>query len=453
VEQLFLEELNDARANPAAYGASIGLDLSGVAPAPPLAFDPRLIQAARLHSLDMNNRAFFGHTNPDGLDPGARLTNAGYPWYTWAESIGSGAPLAQPADALRALIIDSGVPDLGHRKQLLAMGAVYAIQTQVGIGIVQNGSGPYLHYYTIDTAATYDGRPFLSGVIYNDANHNGRYDLGEGLGGVTITVAGVGSTTTWDSGGYSLQLSPGSYVVTASGGGLGAPVTVLVTVGGVNVRLNFTTGQAGQSELRSWVKLLYRDLLHRTAGAAEIDWWVANLVQGMSRDAVVAGMLASAEYNQGLVSQLYRQYLHRAPDPQGLAAFVGALQNGASEADVRQALLSSPEYANLHGGTAAGFVRALYHDLLGRSFSGHEADYWINLAQAGDRGSCVAGILGSPEFLRATVRQAYRAYFRRDADEGGLDYFVGYLQAGGSRHFALEQLLTSDEYLIGSLTW
>ena len=36
-EQLFLEQLNDARANPAAYGASVGLDLSGVAPSEPLA--------------------------------------------------------------------------------------------------------------------------------------------------------------------------------------------------------------------------------------------------------------------------------------------------------------------------------------------------------------------------------------------------------------------------------
>jgi len=39
VEQHFLEQLNVARANPAAYGASIGLNLSGVAPSQPLAFD------------------------------------------------------------------------------------------------------------------------------------------------------------------------------------------------------------------------------------------------------------------------------------------------------------------------------------------------------------------------------------------------------------------------------
>src|SRR6184192_1973169 len=64
-EQLFLERLNDARGNPAAYGAAIGLDLSGVAPAPPLAFDARLVEAARRHSQDMGARDYFAHNTPE----------------------------------------------------------------------------------------------------------------------------------------------------------------------------------------------------------------------------------------------------------------------------------------------------------------------------------------------------------------------------------------------------
>jgi uncharacterized protein YkwD len=60
-EQLFLERLNDARANPAAYGQTIGVNLAGYAPAPPLAFDTRLIRAARDHSADMIARNYFSH--------------------------------------------------------------------------------------------------------------------------------------------------------------------------------------------------------------------------------------------------------------------------------------------------------------------------------------------------------------------------------------------------------
>src|SRR5262245_32418685 len=83
MEQLLLERLNEARFNPAAYGASIGLDLSGVAPSQPLAWDTRLIEAAQLHSLDMSTRNFFAHTNPSNLGPGQRMTAAGYPWTAW----------------------------------------------------------------------------------------------------------------------------------------------------------------------------------------------------------------------------------------------------------------------------------------------------------------------------------------------------------------------------------
>src|SRR4051794_30182707 len=54
VEQQMLEQLNDARANPPAYGYSIGVNLSAVAPSQPLAFNPLLVQSARWESINMN---------------------------------------------------------------------------------------------------------------------------------------------------------------------------------------------------------------------------------------------------------------------------------------------------------------------------------------------------------------------------------------------------------------
>src|SRR5207249_1052052 len=141
-------------------------------------------------------------------------------------------------------IIDAGASDLGHRRQLLALDALFQKQGQVGIGVVQNGTGPYQNYYTIDTASSTDTRPILTGVAFTDSNHNGKYGIGEGLGGITVTVAGVGSVTTWASGGYSLALNPGTYTVTASGPSLGT-VSHTVTVGTPNVRLNFTPSMNG----------------------------------------------------------------------------------------------------------------------------------------------------------------------------------------------------------------
>ena len=243
LEQLMLEQLNDARANPTAYGQSIGLDLSNVAASQPLAWDDRLVAAARGHSEDMNNRRFFNHTNPSGLGPGQRISNQGYSNSGWAESIAAG--YSSTASALKGLIIDDGVPDLGHRRHLLAIDAAFRSHSQIGIGVVLNGSGPYSNYYTLDTATPRNGGAFLTGVVFNDTNQNGKYDIGEGLGGVTITAQSGGSTTTFASGGYTLQLPAGTYTVTASGGGLNAALTQTVSIGSTNQRLRIIQNGGG----------------------------------------------------------------------------------------------------------------------------------------------------------------------------------------------------------------
>lgn len=237
-EQVFLERLNDARANPAAYGQSIGVDLSYIAPSMPLAFDERLIEATRLHSQDMNANNFFSHTGSDGGSPWTRMNQAGYSYTSAAESIAAG--YTTPELALRGLIIDAGVPSLGHRNHLLANGSGYQ-HREIGIGIVQNGSGNYRNYYSIDSGSNSDVRPYLTGTVYSDTNGNQKYDAGEGLSGVTLTTTGA-TATTWATGGYSLRVSgAGSYTVTASGGGLSGPITQTVTVGASNVRLNFNS--------------------------------------------------------------------------------------------------------------------------------------------------------------------------------------------------------------------
>jgi uncharacterized repeat protein (TIGR01451 family) len=214
-EQEFLERLNDARANPTAYGKTIGVDLSSFAPVMPEAFDLHLMQAAQLHSEDMYNRSYFSHYTPEGLSPSDRAAAAGFVGLVY-ESISLG--VTDPAQILALYVIDAGVPGAGHRIQM------------IGVDHRQAGVGIYNDLSTIDTGLNLnETQPFLTGSVFNDTNRNGLYDAGEGLGGVTITVEGVGSTTTWSSGGYNIRVNPGTYTVIASGGGLPAPITRTVT--------------------------------------------------------------------------------------------------------------------------------------------------------------------------------------------------------------------------------
>jgi uncharacterized protein YkwD len=264
IEQEFLERLNDARANPAAYGRSIGLSLAGVRPSQPLAFNTQLISAARGHSLDMANRGYFAHVTPEGITPHQRIHAAGFPSFSDGESIDmaeiptfvftdptnpAGSTVREvypPEAALADFIVDRGVPDLGHRRHLLAIDRFAAKDTQVGVGFAfrdftaSNGFPITAFFYTVDTGYLGHKQQFLTGSVFRDSNGNGLYDAGEGLAGVTIRVGSLKPVRDFDSGGYTVPLKHGgTYRVTASGGGLAAPLTRTIHVGGQNARLNF----------------------------------------------------------------------------------------------------------------------------------------------------------------------------------------------------------------------
>jgi uncharacterized protein YkwD len=449
-DQLLLEQLNDIRANPAAYGQAIGLNLGGVAPSQPLAFDPLLIQAAQQHAQDMNDRGYFDHNTPDGVDPGQRLTNVGVPWTSWGESSAAGSAYPDSASALRALIIDTGISDLGHRQHLLALAPIYQTQNEVGVGIVQGGNGPLTNYYTIDTAVTNDNRPFLTGAIFSDDSGSGKYAIGEGLSHVLITVSNgttTTSTTDFDSGGYSIRLDPGTYTVTISGGGLTTSYTQTVTIGASNVRLNFALPPGSdQPQGSAFIGLLYRDLLGRLPSGDEVNGWTTLLHNGTTRTAIVNGFVGSQEYAQRLVTQWFQQYLHRAPDNAGLATFENDLLQGTSEAAVRLGILTSPEYYAIHGSTPINFVDALYQDLLGRAPGGQEASAWAVAASDGNRTGVVAGIQGSNEFFTHEVNGVYDTYLRRFADSSGQATFVSQLSHGTDERTVISNIVSSQEY-------
>ena len=86
-EQQVLQLVNQARA----VGADCGTE-GKFGPAAPLTIEPHLHCAARAHAMDMAERDFFDHVNPDGEDPFARMEKAGYTdWMAAAENIAAGS--------------------------------------------------------------------------------------------------------------------------------------------------------------------------------------------------------------------------------------------------------------------------------------------------------------------------------------------------------------------------
>jgi hypothetical protein len=224
--------------------AMLRAELAALPPAPPLAWNDDLREAAGGHNAAMIAADAQEHVVPGEPDLGARITAAGYTgWSRLGENIyayASAIPLAHAA-----FVVDWGPggsggmqPGRGHRVNLMR-----AAYNEVGIAVTAESNpatdvGPLV--ITQDFGARSSAGPFLLGVVYDDAG-DGFYNNGEGLGGVTVAVDGPGgprSTITTASGGYQMGVSPGTYSVTFSGGRLAAPVTRTVSVGAVNVKLD-----------------------------------------------------------------------------------------------------------------------------------------------------------------------------------------------------------------------
>ncbi|MEI6675049.1 MAG: MBG domain-containing protein [Verrucomicrobiota bacterium] len=253
-EQLYIECINRARANPAAEGArlaaSTDLDVTraysqyavdlalmqtefnAIAAAPPLAPNASLTISARGHSAWMLAYATQSHneTNPANT-PWDRITAAGYSYMSAGENIFAYATSVWHGHAGFNVDWGSGgtggmQAGRGHRVNIHS-----ANFHEIGVGVVlgsNGGVGPQLVTQDFGTQST--NPTFGTGVAYYDLNGNNAYDTGEGIAGLSVNVSGASYACT-----------------TASGGGWVVPVpnataTRTVTFSGLNLNQSVTLG-------------------------------------------------------------------------------------------------------------------------------------------------------------------------------------------------------------------
>jgi len=101
IEEEVLALVNENRSR----AADCGVD-GKFAAAPPLVMDAVLRCSARLHSLDMFERNFFDHTNPDGKDPFERMDAAGFKGGGAGENIAVGQ--VSPEQVMRSWMDSDG---------------------------------------------------------------------------------------------------------------------------------------------------------------------------------------------------------------------------------------------------------------------------------------------------------------------------------------------------------
>jgi hypothetical protein len=94
---------------------------------------------------------------------------------------------------------------------------------------------------------------------------------------------------------------------------------------------------------QGWVGELYRDVLGREAGAAEVAGWLP-VVRSAGRVAVARQFLYSTEHLTTVVDGYYRWLLGRGIDPTGQRGWVSAIQAGHRSEAIIAGIIASPEY-------------------------------------------------------------------------------------------------------------
>jgi len=309
-EQLYLELINRARANPTAEGARLAAltdpdvvssynyfnvnlammqsEMATLVVAPPLAMSEKLLQSARVHSNDQFARQFQGHTGSDGSTIGTRLARVGYSASYYGENVYANSK--SPAFGHAGFEVDWGSGQGGMQGNGLQLNGqvegrghraiIHAGFREVGIGIRAGTNGTVGPEVVTQDFGVPAGAaiPYVTGVAYYDFDGDNFYDPGEGIGGVTVNVQGSSyHAVTAASGGYAVPVPAGAAqrTVTFSGNGFHATLTVSINSTNNNVKADFKPAYTapsvnGATTVAPGHPATYQ--LSVTGGAAGYDW-------------------------------------------------------------------------------------------------------------------------------------------------------------------------------------
>lgn len=265
-EQYLLELVNRARKDPTAEAARQGVDLQtdlkngkviSTGEKQAVAFNEALISGAQDQAQWMIDNDTLAH-NGD-LTPVERLDK--YNWDrggegAWGENVGmfatSGAITdKQAVDQLHAGLYKSS----DHRYNMFG-----DWHEEAGFGVAQGDWAGMRNGFATTEMFGSTEKTYLLGVAYNDKDGDQFYTPGEGRAGIKVVAVNrdtgeTFTTTTWDAGGYQMEVERGRYEVTFSGGDLASPVTTRIDVGDQNEKLDLinrtAVDQTGDTEF-SW---------------------------------------------------------------------------------------------------------------------------------------------------------------------------------------------------------
>jgi subtilisin family serine protease/subtilisin-like proprotein convertase family protein len=130
----------------------------------------------------------------------------------------------------------------------------------------------------------------------------------------------------------------------------------------------------------------------------------------------------------------------QGPNFQGLDQFTYLVNNGTANSNVASIRLVSP---NFH------YVEKLYQNILNRTGSDSDILGWTAMLNAGvSRNQIALMFLNSPEYQSDLINSVYEKLLHRQADPGGLSFWIGEMQAGLPIETIMEAIAGTPEYAV-----
>ncbi|WP_028044927.1 DUF4214 domain-containing protein [Cellulomonas sp. URHE0023] len=196
-----------------------------------------------------------------------------------------------------------------------------------------------------------------------------------------------------------------------------------------------------------YVDEVYWDLFDRAADPTGHGTWTWQLSTGTPRIAVANAITSSTEFRAGLIADAYDGWLGREPDAEGLQFWLRKMNSGLTIEQLDSGFIASDEYWADAGSTKAGWVRALYSDVLGRDAADAEVAAWVGQLDLGaTRAQVAMGFLLSTEYLSSVVDGYYWWLLGRGLDPVGRTSWVSAIQQGSRDEQIIGGIVASDEY-------
>jgi len=231
---------------------------------------------------------------------------------------------------------------------------------------------------------------------------------------------------------------------------LSSGATTLQNLAALQSTNGFLFNSAASAQNQAFIQSLYT-FIGRSPNTGGVAFHAQGLTGVPSRFVAANNFLNTQEFHNAETTFLFNFLLFRDPSTADLNAFNTYLnQSGNGFITETALILGSQEYFNqpFVGATNAGWVSAVYNDILGRDVD-PGAQTWVDALNNGaSRQDIAQMILTSPEGAQNLVNLAYLSVLQRDSDPLSQP-FANMIVNGGRFETVLAALLASPEYFNG----